>query len=280
MALFAPAHAQAPELTAVIRIVERTEQERALPEGKPLRPISVQGRVHDQSGKAIPGARVLLTSAAGAVYSAESGAEGLFRLPDNGSPKHTTLFWAANSYSVTVEKDSLPVATLSSLRLAPGELVILDVVLPVPASVESGVGPTGVAGLRTAPLPPVAATSAYPGAHSEPPKTNPTEAPPETVPPDSANFETDADRWRIPMPEWRRYAGQPEVPYVKGHWYDPFNRNRFKGDYPVFGQQWFLNFTGESATSVEARRLNLPSGVSGAGGGNAPFFGRGEQSFS
>jgi hypothetical protein len=272
-------HAQILDSAPVIHIVERSQQERLLPEGKALRPISVQGRVHDQSGKAIAAARVILKSLSGTVYAGESGAEGLFRLPEEIS-KRPPLPLAAGNYTVTVEKEGLPQATLSALPLTAGELVILDVVLPVPASLQPDVGPAGVPGLRTSPLPPAASTSAYPGARSVPPEISPTEAPPEIVPPDSANFRTEADRWWIPMPEWRRYAGQPDAPYVKGHWYDPFNRNRFKGDYPIFGQQWFLNFTGESITSVEARRLNLPSGASGAGGNNFPFFGRGEQSFS
>ena len=42
------------------------------------------------------------------------------------------------------------------------------------------------------------------------------------------------------MPEWRRYETQSDAPYVKGRWYDPFNRNKLKGDYPIFGQRWFL----------------------------------------
>ena len=42
------------------------------------------------------------------------------------------------------------------------------------------------------------------------------------------------------MPEWNRYAKKGEFPYTKSHWYDPFNRNRLKGDYPIFGQSGFL----------------------------------------
>lgn len=275
-----PVHAQVPDSAAVIRIVQRSPQERILPEGKALRPISVQGRVHDQLGKSIPAARVLLRSASGLVCRGESGAEGLFRLPDESVPRHPPAPLTAGSYTVTVEMEGLAQATLPSLQLAPGDLVIVDVVFLVPASLQPDIGPGGIAGLRTAPLPPASPSSTYPEAGSAPPETSAAEALPEIVPPDSANFQTQSDRWWIPMPEWRRYATQPDVPYVRGHWYDPFNRNRFKGDYPIFGQQWFLNFTGESITSAEGRRLNLPSGASGAGGNNSPFFGRGEQSVS
>ena len=79
------------------------------------------------------------------------------------------------------------------------------------------------------------------------------------------------------MPEWRRYETQPDAPYVKGHWYDPFNRNRLKGDYPIFGQRWFFNFTGTSETAVDGRRLPLPSGVDTERPDSGDFFGRGEQ---
>lgn len=271
--------AQGHDPTVLIRIVVRTQQERVLPEGKALRPISVQGRVHDQFNKAIPLAQVLLKSHSGVVYSGQSGAEGLFRLPIESAQKHAAASLAADSYTITVEKEGLPPATLD-LQLSAGDLVIVDVLLPVLVLPQPDIGPAGVGGLRTAPLPPPVPGSTYPGVRAGPEEARSPEAPAEAVPPDSANFETRADRWRTPMPEWRRYDGQPDVPYVRGHWYDPFNRNRFKGDYPIFGQQWFLNFTGESITSVEARRLNLPSGASGAGGDNAPFFGRGEQSFS
>ena len=81
------------------------------------------------------------------------------------------------------------------------------------------------------------------------------------------------------MPEWHRYPTQPDVPYVEKHWYDPFNRNQLKGDYPIFGQQWFFNFTGTSLTSTDIRRLNLPSGVDTENPDSPKFFGRGEQAF-
>jgi len=81
------------------------------------------------------------------------------------------------------------------------------------------------------------------------------------------------------MPEWRRYVKQPDTPYVKGHWYDPFNRNRIKGDYPIIGQRWFFNFTGTSEAGFDGRRLPVPSGLNSVDPGSSGFFGRGEQAF-
>jgi len=264
-------------ISSEIRILARSRRDRSLPEVPVDASVSIQGRVHDASGRAVPTARITLRAGARLVYAAESSAEGLFRIPGGDSTRRPLI--PAATYSLAVEKDGV-VATLASLTVAEGELVSLDVSLSLPSSQPMDVGPAGIAGLRTAPLPPPPSRSTYPEARTIASETNPTDMSPETIPPDSANFETRSDRWWAPMPDWRRYEGQSDAPYVKGHWYDPFNRNRLKGDYPIFGQQWFFNFTGDSVTSVEARRLNLPSGASGAGGDNFPFFGRGEQSFT
>src|SRR5262249_51047473 len=62
-----------------------------------------------------------------------------------------------------------------------------------------------------------------------------------------------------------------------------FNRNRWKGDEPVWpvglGQQVFLNFTATSETFFDERRVPAPSNVSTARPGSADFFGNGRQEF-
>ena len=35
-----------------------------------------------------------------------------------------------------------------------------------------------------------------------------------------------------------------DYPGVKGAWWDPYNQNVLKGDYPIIGQHTFLNLTG------------------------------------
>ncbi len=63
----------------------------------------------------------------------------------------------------------------------------------------------------------------------------------------SSHFIPVEDRWRIGYPEWDRYGrGHPWVddyPFIKGHWWDPYNQNVLKGDYPIIGQHTFLNLT-------------------------------------
>ena len=73
------------------------------------------------------------------------------------------------------------------------------------------------------------------------------------------------DRWRIGFPEWDRYGeGHPPVddyPYVEGHWWDPFNQNVLKGDYPIVGQNTFLNLTATTRALLEGRQLPTPQNV-------------------
>ncbi len=65
------------------------------------------------------------------------------------------------------------------------------------------------------------------------------------------------DRWRIGFPQWDRYGkGHPrndDYPYVEGRWWDPFNQNVLKGDYPILGQNIFLEITATSVSLLELR---------------------------
>lgn len=80
-----------------------------------------------------------------------------------------------------------------------------------------------------------------------------------------SNFLPLRDRWRI------GYTGR---------WYDPYNQNVLKADYPIFGQNTFLSLTGISDTLFEGRKLPTPQGASREVPGSAgAFFGRGRQLF-
>ena len=79
----------------------------------------------------------------------------------------------------------------------------------------------------------------------------------------SEHFVPIEDRWRIGFPEWDRYGkGNPDVddqPYETGHWWDPYNQNVLKGDYPVIGQHTFLNITATNEMLHEFREV--PTGT-------------------
>jgi hypothetical protein len=79
----------------------------------------------------------------------------------------------------------------------------------------------------------------------------------------SGHFIPVEDRWRLGQQDSDRYGkGHPimdDYPGVKGAWWDPYNQNVFKGDYPIIGQHTFLNVTGVSETLFEARELPTPT---------------------
>jgi hypothetical protein len=87
------------------------------------------------------------------------------------------------------------------------------------------------------------------------------------------------NRWKIfPAPPWRRYDNnQLDAIYAGSSFWDPFNRNTIKGDYPIFGRRIFFDFTGSSETLVESLRVPTPTGASTADPGTPGFFGRGDQ---
>ncbi|MEQ8667850.1 MAG: hypothetical protein RIC12_01675 [Pirellulales bacterium] len=67
------------------------------------------------------------------------------------------------------------------------------------------------------------------------------------------------DRWRSGFPEWDRYDRDhplgEDYPYKVGHWWDPYNQNVLKGDYPIAGQHTFLNVTLKNISFLEFRQL-------------------------
>ena len=87
------------------------------------------------------------------------------------------------------------------------------------------------------------------------------------------------DRWRIGFPRWDRYANSHSqtYPYVTGRRGDPYNLNVLKGDYPIFGNNWFLTLEGQSETISEYRRLPVVGPASSQRPGEPEFFSRGDQ---
>ena len=80
---------------------------------------------------------------------------------------------------------------------------------------------------------------------------------------ETSDFVPVEDRWRIGFPQWDRYGkGHPlldDYPYVEGHWWDPFNQNVLKGDYPLIGQHTFLNITASTLMILEERQVPTPT---------------------
>ena len=100
-----------------------------------------------------------------------------------------------------------------------------------------------------------------------------------------AQFVPVEDRWRIGFPDWDRYGkGHPfgeDYPYVQGRWWDPFNQNVLKGDYPILGQNIFLEVTGTTQALLEPRQTPIATTPfeSTANPDSKDFFGRPGQLF-
>lgn len=71
------------------------------------------------------------------------------------------------------------------------------------------------------------------------------------------------DRWRIGFPAWDRdeepNTWMTDSPYIEGRWYDPYNQNVLKGDYPIVGQHTFLNLTAATNVLQELRQVPTPT---------------------
>ncbi|HKV03548.1 MAG TPA: carboxypeptidase-like regulatory domain-containing protein [Candidatus Acidoferrales bacterium] len=261
-------------LAGALSATGATYQQQRLPGQSSQKAGALEGVVRDAKGAALGGANVVLRNAAtGDVRKTTSTAEGIFRLIDVLTGK----------YDLSVECDGYDSFVETEVSFAPGEVLIREIVLaarilPVPPSPGLPKIPKG-----SAPVPSATPESAPPG-HSGAEKNpnlelaaaNPS---PEALPPADQVFRPEPDRWRVTMPDWDRYGKGGEHPYVKGHRWDPFDRNKWKGDMPIFGQQTFFNFTGISDTLFDGRRLPVPSDVSTARPGSSGFFGKGEQLF-
>jgi hypothetical protein len=250
----------------------RTSQQQQLPGKAPVKTAAVEGVVQDSNGRGVGGAIVALRNiATGDVRKATSTAEGVYRLIDVPPGK----------YELNVVRDGFETFTEAGLSLAAGEVLIHEIKLvtgPITAP-----PPPGIPQLPPTNGAPTATEQSAPGysGAKQSPDLQPASAPPapETLPPDGEVFQPEPNRWRVTMPDWNRYGTGGEHPYVKGHRWDPFDRNKLKGDVPIIGQQTFFNFTGISDTLVDVRRLPEPSNVSTARPGTSDFFGKGGQLF-
>ncbi|MFM7594328.1 MAG: hypothetical protein ACKO85_21255, partial [Isosphaeraceae bacterium] len=85
-----------------------------------------------------------------------------------------------------------------------------------------------------------------------------------TVLPEEPRTSLDAvpfpDRWRIGFPAWDRAQTGGQIrgvdsPYSLGRWWDPYNQNQLKGDYPIIGQNIFLDVMAKADLDFEGRQI-------------------------
>ena len=219
------------------------------PQRQPGR-AAIDGLVNDTSGRGIPGVDVVLRQGAREVARTVTGGDGVFRFLDI----------TPGEYTIALSREGYAPLTRAGLRVSASELVTAELTLTPTAAPPQG--------KPIDPGPPTPyGTIVRPGA--DPERT------PVPLPPGDKVFVPVPDRWNLNLPEWQRYGERGDHPYVSGHWWDPYNQNRLKGDYPVIGARTFFTFTGISESLLEGRNLPVPSGVSTERPGSERFFGRG-----
>ncbi len=80
---------------------------------------------------------------------------------------------------------------------------------------------------------------------------------------EDSHFVPQPDRWRNGFAPSDRYGkGHPWVDDyhgVEGHWWDPYNQNVLKGDFPIHGQHTFFELTAQSLTRFDYRQVPTPT---------------------
>jgi hypothetical protein len=242
---------------------------------------TVRETISPTESRPIPNAQLTLRNlTTNEQIRATTSAEGIFRVIPI-PPAH---------YELRVEAENLAVFIIPDLTLNANEVLTLQI------SLTLVVGTAAANATRLPRLPELG-----PPTQNESPTTTNTatyhalrhrldsdpnyisELAPDQLPPIGDVFNLVPNRWALQQPDYRRYPQKGEYLYTKPRWYDPFNRNKLKGDQPIWpsvlGQQTFLNLTATSETFFEARRVPSPSNVSSAQAGSSDFFGRGEQFF-
>jgi hypothetical protein len=200
--------------------------------------------------------------ATGTVYKATADAEGVFRIRG----------LAPGDYQVSAVLNGYRQFVRSGVRLKASEVLVLELTLTGEPAAPSLATETPA---QESPPPP--SEGEYRELQRRP--TDESEQLPIELAPESKIATPRRDRWNLPLPGGERYDRSGEYPYVLGHWYDPFNQNKIKGDKPIFGQRTFFNFTGTSVSAFDGRRQYIPSGVSAGHPEESVFFGSGRQIF-
>ncbi len=160
-------------------------------------------------------------------------------------------------WSQPLLSESSPFRLASAIRLSEAEPISVDdpVVIADPSTRPSllpdaaPITPEHPPYLSTPTLPPLG--------FSGPSSIIPTEGQ------NTSHFVPVEDRWRIGFPEWDRYGkGHPvgdDYPSVQGKWYDPYNQNVLKGDYPISGNDTFLKLNFKQLNLLELRQTPIPT---------------------
>jgi hypothetical protein len=277
-----PARQQAASASqAEIQKSTETLPMQRIPRQQALTTAALDGVIHEavwaNEARPVAAAQLSLRNLqTGQMFGAMSSGEGVFRI----------LLIPPGHYEFRAEAEGYAAFAIPDLSLNANEVLTLEISLTAAASPEfrSRLPRLPELGPATAPEASPSTGSYRELRHRLDSDSNYImELAAEYLPPAADVFNAVPNRWALSQPDYRRYAQSGEYIYTKPRWYDPFNRNRFKGDEPIWpkvlGQQVFLNITASSETFFDGRRVPSPSDVSSARPGSADFFGKGEQAF-
>lgn len=277
-----PAHSPRGKGALVLASIPRGTSRRAAQQritqqqSKPVQTGAIEGVVSSPDGKGVGAAKITLHNlATGQIIEKTTTGDGVFRLID----------LPAGSYELRIHADDYEDYAEPKIQLAATQ--VLDRLIHLKPTVTSQANlkhipevPQVTVPEAPAPEVPTPTSPTYPGVLSTVGLGLPSLPPPAPpLPPADEVFHPEPDRWNVAMPDWDRYGVGGERPYVNSRRFDPYDRNKWKGDYPIIGNQIFFDFTGESDTFVDGRRLPTPSDVSSARPGSSEFFGKGDQFF-
>lgn len=227
-------------------------------------PSRLKGTVRVASAAPVAGVSVTVTNqVTGKWKRTRSDAQGAysFQLPAGAyrlkvNAPHVAVFQKGKDYGPFAIAQG---SALENVIVEAGKETLVDIPLdqvdlkPIPPATRNADGPTGHAGRETI--------------QSEP-ASNP-------------DRREARDRWRAGFPEYDRYGDRAgrgrDIPFTRGRWWDPYNQNVLKGDYPIRGNELFMILSAVSTTTIEQRRAPTPSDVITDDPGSAEFFGQPEQ---
>ena len=255
--------------------------QRRLPHQRLITTSSIEGLVTTEDGRPVSGTRVVLRDGNGKVREALTDGDGVFRVSDLNS----------GAYHLDLRRQGFADFSRENIQLGSSEVLSVEIKLhatenaATPGPMDrtlAGAVPANAGQTRAEALEPYRELRRRPNETATPEE----EAPVQTPPTENQNFEKKTYRWDVtngnpndPLNGYRRYAASGEYEYTSGHWWDPFDRNKLKGDYPIFGKQTFFAFTGSAVTALDGRRLPTPSLVAAENPGSYNFFGKGGQFF-
>jgi Carboxypeptidase regulatory-like domain len=222
-----------------------------LPRQSSAKGAAILGILRNPVGLGLGGAKIHLRERTyGSTFDTVTSGDGVFRFVN----------LAAGSYELRAGLDGFAPFDRQDIQLKAGDVFPIEATLkPLAIAPKLRVEPPPAPPFRTLPE----------TADGETVVARPTEP----LPPEEKVFTSMPNRWKYDWPAYRRYGPPGEVPYVKGHFYDPFNRNKLKGDEPIIGQRTFLNLNFSSDTAMDGRLLPVASGISSADLDSPKFFG-------